>query len=115
MRVSPNQSRAKSGFIIIWEFRVLPAKQRLFEKAYGRRGEWAKFFQQAKGYIGTELIRDLNERDRYFTLDFWRSRRAYDAFKSKHREMYRLIDEKCESLTTREIEIGQFSAVLSRS
>jgi hypothetical protein len=28
-----------------------------FEQAYGSEGEWAQFFKQGRGYIGTELPR----------------------------------------------------------
>ena len=30
-----------------------------FERAYGMDGEWAEFFRQGRGYIGTELLRDV--------------------------------------------------------
>ena len=28
-----------------------------FERVYGRVGEWAEFFRQGEGYVGTELLR----------------------------------------------------------
>jgi heme-degrading monooxygenase HmoA len=42
-----------------------------FEAAYGSDGEWAQFFRQGAGYIGTELLRDIEEPDRYIVIDRW--------------------------------------------
>lgn len=109
MPISARQLGKKSGFVIIWEFRIRPAKRRAFARAYGPDGEWAKFFRKGKGYLGTELIRDGNQPNRYVTLDYWISHKHYEIFKKQNRKMYEIIDEKCEALTTQESEIGQFS------
>jgi heme-degrading monooxygenase HmoA len=109
MPISARQLGKKSGFVIIWEFHIRPAKRRGFERAYGPDGEWAKFFRKGKGYLGTELTRDENQPDRYVTLDYWISRKHYEIFKKQNRKMYEIIDETCEPLTTQESEIGQFS------
>ena len=97
------------GFVIVWEFRIRTPRRRMFERAYGPDGEWAKFFRTGKGFLGTELIRDEDDANRYLTLDFWKSRKDYERFKRQNQEMYQLIDQRCESLTTQESEIGQFS------
>jgi len=47
---------------------------------YGPDGEWAKFFRQGAGFIGTELLRDLEESDRYVVIDRWESIEAYNRF-----------------------------------
>jgi len=101
--------------VVVWEFRIRATKRRAFERAYGPDGEWATFFRKGKGFLGTELIRDAHDATRYLTLDSWKSRKDYERFKSENREMYQLIDQRCESLTTRESEIGQFSRPLRRS
>lgn len=101
--------------MVVWEFRIRATKRRAFERAYGPDGEWATFFRKGKGFLGTELIRDAHDATRYLTLDSWKSRKDYERFKSENREMYQLIDQRCESLTTRESEIGQFSRPLRRS
>jgi len=100
--------------VIVWEFRISSAKRRAFERAYGPDGEWAKFFRKGKGFLGTELIRDANDAGRYLTLDFWKSRKDYERFKRQNREMYQLIDQRCEAFTTKESEIGQFSRRTSK-
>jgi heme-degrading monooxygenase HmoA len=86
-----------------------------FEKTYRSRGEWAQFFCKDESYLGTELLHDPDQANRYITLDFWRSRSAYQHFKTKQRDTYQMIDERCESLTTHEAEIGQFSRESSKN
>jgi hypothetical protein len=111
---SRSHAGTKAGFVVVWEFRSRTAKRRAFERAYGPDGEWATFFRKGKGFLGTELIRDAHNAGRYLTLDFWKSRKLYERFKNQNRETYELIDQRCESLTTQESEIGQFSRRASK-
>jgi heme-degrading monooxygenase HmoA len=104
-----SQMERNAGFVVLWEFRIQLKKRRGFERIYGPDGVWAKFFRNGDGYLGTELIRDAEQLDRYITLDYWQSRKHYQVFKKQNRKMYQAIDERCESLTTYESEIGQFS------
>lgn len=104
----------RAGFVVVWEFRIRASKRRAFERAYGPDGEWAMLFRKAKDFLGTELIRDAHDETRYLTLDFWKSRKEYERFKRQNREMYQLIDQRCESLTTRESEVGLFSRRASK-
>jgi heme-degrading monooxygenase HmoA len=104
-----SQIERQSAFVIIWEFRINLRKRRAFERAYGPDGDWAKFFREGKGYLGTELIHDTQQPDRYLTMDYWKSRANYETFKKQNRKMYEIIDQKCEALTTKEVEIGKFS------
>jgi len=104
-----SQIERQSAFVIIWEFRINPRKRRAFERAYGPYGDWAEFFREGKGYLGTELIQDKQQPDRYLTMDYWKSRANYETFKKQNRKMYEIIDQKCEALTTKEVEIGKFS------
>jgi ribosomal-protein-alanine N-acetyltransferase len=107
MSDKPRKKRQQS-FTVVWEFRVKPAKQRAFRKAYGPEGDWVQLFRHSEDYIGTQLIRDRDIRLRYVTLDHWNSRRAYLRFKQENREAYRTLDAKCDALTTREMRIGEF-------
>ena len=99
---------ARGGLVVVWEFRVRPNKRRVFERVYGPQGDWVKLFRSGRGYIRTEMIRDLEFPNKYLTLDYWRSRRDYQQFQKKHREAYRVLDEKCEALTSNEKKIGEF-------
>ena len=109
MPIIPGKPWRESRFVVIWEFRIQLTKRRAFERAYGANGDWAKFFRKGKGYVATELIRDSQQSDRYVTLDYWKSRKHYEAFKRENRKTYQLLDERCGALTARELEIGQFS------
>jgi len=65
-----------------------------FEKVYGPDGEWAEFFRAGAGYVGTELLRDLEIPGRYLVLDRWESRDAYNAFVEANSDEYmRRVDE----------------------
>jgi heme-degrading monooxygenase HmoA len=65
-----------------------------FERVYGPEGEWARFFRQGRGYVGTELLRDVEAPGRYLVVDRWASAEAYNAFVAEHREDYmRRVDD----------------------
>jgi heme-degrading monooxygenase HmoA len=59
-----------------------------FERFYGTEGEWAEFFRQGRGYIGTELLHDVEAPTRYLVIDRWESADAYNTFVAAHREDY---------------------------
>ena len=82
-----------------------------FERVYGAEGEWAAFFRQGDGYIGTELLRDLEIPGRYLVIDRWDSRDAYNAFVEQHRDEYmRRVDETAYHYE-RELRFGTFENV----
>jgi hypothetical protein len=56
-------------YIAVWEFQVKAECSVAFEEIYGPEGEWARLFRQSPNYLGTELIRDMNQTGRYLTLD----------------------------------------------
>src|SRR5689334_8636171 len=65
-----------------------------FEAVYGPEGEWAQCCGGAQGYIGTELLRDVETPGRYLVVDRWESPEAYNAFVADHREEYmQRVDE----------------------
>jgi len=102
---------AETPYVILWEFHVRAGREAAFESAYGPAGDWARLFQQAEGYLGTELLRDHEEPGRYLTLDRWASRAAFESFHGERREEYEALDRQCEGLTASEIRLGSFSAV----
>lgn len=105
-------AKPQRAFVIVWEFHVPTGKRRAFEVAYGPEGDWVRLFKTGVGYIRTDLIRDLNSANRFLTLDYWRSLRDYEEFRKKNRDAYFAIDQKWESLTTKEAEIGRFTLKL---
>ena len=82
-----------------------------FERAYGPDGEWAEFFRGGTGYVGTELLRDVENPGRYLVIDRWESRDAYAAFVEAHREAYmRRVDETAFYYDS-ELRFGTFENV----
>jgi heme-degrading monooxygenase HmoA len=84
-----------------------------FQEEYGADGQWAQFFRQGSGYVGTELLRDLEQPGRFLVVDRWESSEAYNAFVQEHREEYmRRVDETAY-LYDQELRFGTFENVWS--
>ncbi len=82
-----------------------------FERVYGPEGDWVAFFRRGRGYVGTELLRDLELPGRYVVIDRWESAEAYDAFVGANRDEYmRLVDETA-FLHQQELRLGTFDGV----
>jgi hypothetical protein len=97
-------------FVAIWRFTT--SDPAAFEQAYGPQGVWAKLFAQSEDYGGTDLLKDG---DVYLTLDWWRTREAYDRFQAEHAAAYAALDAECEALTVTEEKLGEFLAALAGS
>ncbi len=82
-----------------------------FETAYGPDGEWAEFFRGGRGYVGTELLRDIENPGRYLVIDRWESREAYQAFVEEHREEYMRRVDDTAFLYDSELRFGTFENV----
>ena len=93
-------------FIILWKFRTKKGREGEFERAYGKSGDWVRFFKKGKGYIKTEFYQDTN--GEYLTVDEWASKEAFKEFKQSFRKEYQELDRKFESLTEIETHIGSF-------
>ncbi len=84
-----------------------------FERVYGQQGEWAQFFRAGAGYVGTELLRDVESPGRYLVVDRWESREAYNTFVEANRADYmRRVDETA-FLYEQELRLGTFENVWS--
>ena len=105
------KTNQETEFVIVWEFSVRKDQCEAFENAYASDGVWAKFFQRGRGYLQTELLRDETELLRYFTIDVWSSRAAYDEFREHNRADYDAINKRCEAVTKSEKKIGEFESV----
>ena len=82
-----------------------------FERVYGADGEWACFFRQGAGYIGTELLRDVELPGRYLVIDRWESADAYNAFAAEHRDEYMRRVDETRFLYEQELRFGTFENV----
>lgn len=96
-------------FVIVWEFRVRPARLADFLTKYAPGGDWDLLFRRGEGYLSTELLRDEGDETRFLTIDRWASREARDRFLVRFREEYDALDRRCEDLTLEETRVGDFS------
>ena len=83
----------------------------MFEDVYGPDGEWAKFFRQGAGFFGTELLRDVEEPDRYIVIDRWESIDAYNAFISENQQEYLERSDESRMYYLQELRFGTFENV----
>ena len=95
-------------YVIVWEFRVLEARNEEFVKKYGPEGAWARFFRGSAGYIRTELVRDVAADFRYLTLDYWQSEEEFKRFREQNLAEYERLDKEFEGLTKSESRLGAF-------
>ena len=94
---------------LVFSYEVPDAAE--FERVYGPDGDWAEFFGGGRGYIGTELLRDVEHPGRYLVIDRWESAQAYDAFVVANRDEYmRRVDETA-FLYQQELRFGTFESV----
>jgi len=97
-------------YIILWEFRVPEARRAAFETAYDSKGAWAQLFAKGDGFLSVELLRSDEEAGRYITVDRWRSRERFDAFKRDFAAEYAALDRSLEGIAASETRIGAFDA-----
>ena len=82
-----------------------------FEEVYGSNGPWASFLSSGAGYVGTELLRDVEQTGRYVVVDRWETRDAYNQFIAENRDEYmRRVDETAY-LYRQELRLGTFENV----
>jgi hypothetical protein len=108
--IETTMKRRNSHWTILWIFHIKPANERTFRRIYRPGGDWARLFAKDPNYVGTELLRHATSAGCYVTVDRWASRAAYHNFKKRHRKEFVALDARCESLTVREIKIGEFSS-----
>ena len=82
-----------------------------FESAYGPNGEWAQFFRQGQGYIGTELLQDMDELDRFVVIDRWESADAYNTFVTEHQDEYLQRSDDSRLYYVQELRLGTFQNI----
>jgi len=97
--------------VLIWEYEVKAARHAEFENIYSPNGAWAELFKKQAGFIGTELLRDEKDHQRYLTIDRWSSREDFESFRAKWKGEYEALDAQCEGLTERESLLGNWETI----
>jgi heme-degrading monooxygenase HmoA len=95
-------------YLIMWRYDIHPAARDAFEQAYGPAGDWAALFRASPDYLGTQLLCDVAQPDRYVTIDYWRTADAFLAFKTHWHAAYAALDQQCAKLTITEKHLGSF-------
>ncbi len=93
-------------YVVAWSYRVVPGRELEFQALYAADGDWSRLFARAPAYLGTQLLRDVDEPSRYVTLDRWRARDDYEAFLHAMREDYAALDLRGDALTDEQVRIG---------
>jgi len=94
---------------LVFSYEVRDAEA--FEAAYGADGDWAQFFRQARGYIGTELLRDVETPSRYLVVDRWETAEAYNVFAAERRDEYMRRVDDTRFHYEQELRFGTFETV----
>jgi len=94
---------------LVFSYEVREAGE--FERAYGPDGDWAQFFAGAEGYIGTELLRDVELPGRYLVIDRWESADAYNVFAAANQEEYMRRVDDTRFHYEQELRFGTFENV----
>ena len=89
-------------FVILWDFEVKPGNEAVFERVYGRSGQWAQLFQQDPRYRGTKLLRDVSDSSHFYTVDYWDFESAYYEFITQNQAAYEEMDRATQGLTVRD-------------
>jgi heme-degrading monooxygenase HmoA len=97
--------------VIALVFRYEVRDPESFERAYGPEGDWAQFFRRGRGYIGTELLRDVEEAERYLVIDRWESAEAYNAFLAENDDEYMRRADESRFHYLQELRFGTFENV----
>ena len=94
--------------VIVWEYMVRPDRVAEFEALYRPEGPWVELFRRSLGFLGTTLMRDARDPQRYLITDRWTSEAAYAAFPLEFANEYRALSERGERLHRAEHLIGHF-------
>lgn len=96
---------------LVYEYQVDPAGVARFEDTYGPDGQWARFFREGAGYLGSELLCDPTRPGRYLVIDRWISAEAAARFLADRAEEYRQRSRDTAHLYLREVRLGAFDVV----
>jgi hypothetical protein len=58
--------------------------------------------------LGTKLLHDIENNNRFVTIDFWTTKGARDLFRKTYSDEFTALDEKCEEYTLTEEFLGDF-------
>jgi len=96
---------------VVWEFIVKEAAVDRFLLAYGPDGAWSRLFQEYPGFLGTTLLRDVQNPRRFLTIDVWETVSHRQRMLTDAKARYSELDDALANLTESEDEIGIFETL----
>jgi heme-degrading monooxygenase HmoA len=96
-------------FVIAYSYEARDPED--FDAVYGPNGDWAEFFRTGRGYVGTELLRELENPGRYLVIDRWESREAFEQFAAEHRAEYMRRSDEAGLYYMQELRLGVYENV----
>jgi len=106
--MSSEEDELNARYVYVWAFLIAPEHRAEFLRAYGPGGAWEALFQRADGFVGTLLLQDQADPNRYLTIDRWRSAAAHATFRARFAADYEALDRACERLSTQEQSLGEY-------
>lgn len=82
----------------VWDYDVESAQVEAFVAAYGAAGAWTQLFERTTGYAGTQLFRDVDQPNRFLTVDRWTDAACWQAFLDGWGDQYRELDRQLSRL-----------------
>jgi heme-degrading monooxygenase HmoA len=87
-------------YVRVWEYDVEPGQLSAFLAVYGAAGAWVKLFARADGYAGTDLFRDVDQANRFLTVDRWTNAGCWQAFLDRWADEYHELDHQLRWLAS---------------
>jgi hypothetical protein len=95
----------------VWVYEVGDAFIEQFKAAYGPDGKWERLFRHCSGYVKSMLLQDLDNPNRFVTIDYWLSFSAYSSMKEIVAPEYEYLNKQCEPYTVTEEHLGIFETI----
>jgi len=93
----------------VWEFVVREDSRKDFIEAYCSAGTWDKLFRMDERFLETEFLGDVNDENRFMTVDHWESKEAMEEFRVNYAYEFKSIDDRCDLFTESESYLGEFN------
>lgn len=103
---------ASERFAYVWQYMIDPSRRSEFLAAYKPGGEWAQLFSLDPSYIETLLLHDVEDENRFVTIDFWTSKADRDSFRKQFSPEFDALDSRCETFTKDEQFLGDYLLVI---
>ncbi len=102
---------AHSEIQTVWAYEVKDEFIGRFKEAYGPNGKWAKLYGHCSGYLKTVLLQDLDNPNRFITIDYWKSYSAFTTMKEIVTPEYEYLEEQCRPYMTSEDHLGMYETI----